>query len=93
MAGNHNSGRKAGWKEKQDGEFLEILWNEGFSKKDLKDKLSQDQVPGKYVIAAKFYQGDKAVISEILRKVFPDKLDVSGNFIVPINVKRGQERK
>lgn len=93
--GNTNAkgkGRKPAWAEKRDAEFLEELWNVGIPKQELREALAQDCVPGKFVVAAKFYAGDKDIIKEIVRKIIPDKIEPPGNAIVSVIVKARRNR-
>lgn len=82
--GNKNSGRKSSYQEQADAKLL----YEMFFGKQKKGKILAQIKKGNYSLKDKFvelaYRGNERILSEVFKKLFPDKFE--GELKKPVNI-------
>lgn len=91
--GNHNgggrkgrSGRKSLYQERADADFLQSLFFTDQDKEEIKKKLKSGKYSIKDVWVDKLVNGNEKLLSDVVRKLFPDKSEITGKGGNPIQV-------
>ena len=87
--GNKNSkgkGRHSAYQEKADAEALWQMWNNPMDREEIRKKLTSGKFSLKDVFISKGFSGSERVLTEIFRKLFPDKLEVDDEVTLKIDV-------
>ena len=75
--GNRGGGRKSAYQEKQDADWLHELWEKEWDKADVTRKLKSGKISAKMVFVAKLIGGNERLLSDVFKKLVPDKMDLS----------------
>lgn len=82
--GNKGGGRPSAYQERANADILVELWENGIDKDELKKRLASSKHSLKDVFIAKALQGNEKVLIAIFQKIYPDKVDLGGSFLVNI---------
>ena len=84
--GNKGGARKSYAQEKANYEMLEQIFLNEINKEEVQKKLASGKYSLKDVFVSKAFAGNERILSEIFRKLFPDKFDhtTKGEKIIPI---------
>ena len=88
--GGKSTGRKSKYQEMQDATFLWDIFLNKYSIDEIKTKLRRGKFSIKDVWISKLVGGNERLLSLLVQKLFPDKLEAKheGNFILESNIPR-----
>lgn len=80
------SGRKSAYREKADAEMLWRLFMEEMSKDEIKEKLASGKYSIKDVFVSKAFAGNERFITQMVQKLFPDKVESKEEVTMKLDV-------
>lgn len=90
--GCRGGGRKSAYQEKANAELVWELFFNDHTIEEIKEKMKTGRYSIKDVFMVKAFSGSERLLSELFRKVFPDKTDnnFKGQFDVNYRITRGR---
>jgi hypothetical protein len=81
VKGNKGGGRKSAYQEKHDADLLSDIWHKPMVREEIKQRLAQGKYSLRDMFISKAYAGNERILSEIFKKLYPDKLEHSGDIV------------
>lgn len=91
--GNKGGGRKSAYREKHDADLLSDIWNKPMVREEIKQRLAEGKYSLRDMFISKAYAGNERILSEIFKKLYPDKLEHSGDSVLVTITKPRKDAK